>query len=214
MTDLHALTLDEILDGATLPTLTVPLCLNGELRREYEAAKGRIFERLQQEVAAEQAAAAARPAGDDRLGVKQPAPPAPGEAPAEGVDADPEQLDPEEPELQRILDEMRRYTVPFLLRALPAQRWSKLVEDNPPRTDPATGQRDPRDAEGVNVETFWPVTLRESIADPVVNEARWAKLQNVLTSAQMDKLIKAAKVLNRRDEDVPFSLSDLRSPQS
>ncbi|MFF0822411.1 hypothetical protein ACFYUR_18775 [Micromonospora haikouensis] len=173
---------DSILDQATLAETTVALCLNGRLRAEYERVKNAVDER------AAQAESSSLP-GDDRLASRGPAP------------------DPDQPELDRLVEEMRRHTVEFTLRALPRPEWTKLFADNTPRTDRQTGKRDPRDGLGVNVETFFPALVKASIVSPELTGNRWTRLYDSLSDAQFDKLATAAWNLNRVDDDVPFSLT-------
>ncbi|MFG1846776.1 hypothetical protein [Micromonospora carbonacea] len=173
---------DSILDQATLAETTVPLCLNGRLRAEYERLKTAIDER------SAQAEAGGLP-GDDRLASRGPTP------------------DPDQPELDRLAEEMRRHTVEFTLRALPRPEWTKLFADHSPRTDRQTGKRDPRDGLGVNSTTFFPELVRASIVSPELSGNRWAKLYDRISDAQFDKLATAAWNLNRADDDIPFSLT-------
>lgn len=189
--ELPAFTLDEILDGATLAEDTVSLCLNGKLRREYEAVKARIAERADLAEAAATVAAAARTPGDDRLATRDPGAAEP-------------YVDEEQGRLDELVAEMHRYMVTFVIRAVDSQRWNELVEAHPPRKDPATGRRAEVDFEGVNQKTFYPELLRLSIAEPEMTDAQHAKLRTKLTAAQVDKLSNAAKEVNRRDEDIPF----------
>lgn len=190
-----SLDFDQILDGASLPETTVSLCLNGRLRRQYEETKARIEDRQAHAEAQRMAQI-----DDTRLG-DRPYEPAP---------------DPEQGDLDRIEQEMRQYTVDFVLRGLPAQTWARLIEDHPPRKDPADKTKiDPRDLlNGVNTTTFYPALVRASIASPEIDDDRWAKLETALTDAQFDRLATAATNLNKRDEDIPFSLRGSESPRS
>lgn len=215
-----ALTYDEILEQGSRTEDIVPLCLNGKLRRQYEAVKARIEERAavreaEQDAAAlaikAQASIAARHAGeasaDDRLVSKPPA-----ELPAEEAPPAEPYVDPEQGELERLRAEMLRFTVPFVIRAVPDAEWNKLLEDHPPRRDPSDAKKtDPRDWEGVDSSTFYTALVRVSIAEPVHDDARFAKLMDLVTSAQFDRLAKVAAEVNKRDEDLPFSPGDLES---
>lgn len=216
-----ALTYDEILAQGSITEDVVPLCLNGRMRRQYEAVKARVEERTADHEAEREAArlvikakahAAARAAGeaavaDDRL-ASRPAPvPVPEDDPAEAP-----YVDEEQPELDRLLAEMMRFTVPFTIRAVPDPEWNKLLEDHPPRKDPADAKKiDPRDFEGINSATFYADLVRRSIAEPAHTDEQYARLLELVTSAQFERLIKTATEVNKRDEDLPFSLGDLES---
>ncbi|MFI2663281.1 hypothetical protein [Micromonospora carbonacea] len=180
---------DSILDQATLAETTVALCLNGRLRAEYERLKAAIDER------AVQAESGGLP-GDDRLATKAPAP------------------DPDQPELDRLADEMRRHTVEFTLRALPKPEWNALFAKHPPRVDKATGKREPKDGLGVNYDTFFPAFVRQSIVFPELSGDRWDRLYVKLSDAQFNKLANEAWDLNQVDHDVPFSPVSSQSPRN
>lgn len=179
---------DKLLAEASLPEEVVLVCLNGRLVRQYEEVKARVDAA---------AAAATLPSGDDRLGVKK-------------AKAHPEQAD-----LDRLAAEIQQKTAPFLLRAMPRDKYIELVASHPARKDKA-GAVDPRDRElGVNTDTFLPALVRGSLADPdVSDDARWERLQSVLTFRQIDVLALAGWNLNREDREVPFSPSGSPSPLS
>lgn len=211
--ELPAFTLDEILAGASLPEVTVQLCLNGKVRREYEEVKARIADRIRDEMTSKATKVTKTLAGDEdadhRLGVRRPA--ADDQDQAAG---DQWSLDPEEPLLDSLLEQMRQYTVPFVVRAMPAQDWNRLVEAHPARKDPATNKRIEADWQGVNASTFYPPLVRASIASPAMSDEQWDRVRAVLTDAQFDKLATAATDVNRKDDDIPFSLTGLPSPPS
>lgn len=215
-----ALTYDEILEQGCLTEDVVPLCLNGRLTRRYEAVAARIAERTAERTAEAEAARltaqaranfAAAKAGednpDDRLTTRPAAP---------VVEPEPDAVpyvDPEQATADRLLAEMKRFTVPFTIRAVPDPDWNSLLEANPPRRDPSDAKKlDPRDWEGVNSSTFYAALVRASIAEPAHDDARFDRLMKLLTSAQFDRLAKVAADVNKRDEDLPFSLADLESP--
>lgn len=185
---------DQILDSASLPETAVALCLNGRLRRQYEDVKARIDDR--------RAAADVRRVDgieDTRMSDRP-------------YEVDP---DPEQPELDRLEAEMRKYTVEFVLRALPSQEWSRLCEKHPPRRLKEDKTKvDPRDYGGVNQAMFYPELVRKSIVSPELSDEQWDKLDGALTNAQFDRLANAAATVNRRDEDVPFSLRGSESPRN
>jgi hypothetical protein len=218
-TNAPALTYDEILAGGSIGEDVVMLCLNGKLRRQYEAVKERIDQRTADHEAEQEAAQLAlrarrnimsarqaeTAAADDRLVTKS--------TPATDDDQDETPaayVDPEQPELDRLVEQMKRYTVPYTIRALPDQDWNRLLEAHPPRRDPADAKRlDPRDFEGVNSSTFYADLVRQSIAEPTHDDARWTRLMELVTSKQFDKLATVAAEVNKRDENLPFSLADL-----
>jgi hypothetical protein len=216
-----ALTYDEILDGGGLAEETVPLCLNGRIRRKYEDVKARVEERTADALAEREAAklvlkarrhARAAVAGenpaDDRL-VSKPAP----EPEPEDDDAEAPYVDEEQPELDRLRAEMLRWTVPFVVRAIPDEDWNLLLEQHPPRRDPSDAKKiDERDREeGVNTATFYRELIRRSIAEPEHDDAKFAKLMKLITAAQFERVKRAAARVNLRDEDLPFSPGDLES---
>lgn len=215
-----ALTYDQILDEGCTTEDTVPLCLNGRLTRRYEKVADRIAVRTAEEVqarevaklrarAAANAAAlrAEQPGADDRL-TSKPAP-----LPVDDPGNDEVYVDPEQPEADRLIAEMKRYTVVFTLRAVPDERWTALIEEHPPRRDPNDAKKvHPEDGRGVHAKTFAAALLRESVVDPVHDDERWARLMTRLTAAQKQRLQAVAEDVNTRDEDLPFSLVDLESP--
>jgi hypothetical protein len=173
---------DALLDDATLAETTIALCFNGKLRAEHARIKARIDERTA-------ARDAQKVPGDDRLATRDDAP------------------DPEQPDLDRVVEKMRPYTVEFTLRALPKPEWTDLFAEHPPRTDRQTGKRNPRDMIGVNYDTFFPALVRKSIVSPELTGERWQKLYAKLSDAQFNKLANEAWAINQTDDDVPFSPS-------
>lgn len=216
-----SLTYDEILAQGVLAEETVPLCLNGRLRRQYEDVKARVEERLADVEAEREAArlvikaranaaarvAAERAVADDRLVSPSPAEPGPDD------DAEEPYVDEEQPELDRLRAEMLRWTVPFVIRAVPDERWNELLEKHPPRKDPSDAKRpDPRDAAaGVNVDTFYREMARLSIVEPAQDDAKFARLMTLVTAAQFARLRDAIAKVNIRDDDLPFSPGDWES---
>ncbi|QKW15384.1 hypothetical protein [Verrucosispora sp. NA02020] len=178
---------DLLLDEASPRETVVPLCLNGKLRAEYEAVKARIDERA----ANADDGGGGGLDGDDRMASRTAKP----------------EPDLEQPVLDDLVEKMRAHTVPFKLRALGRQEWADLFSKYPPREDRQTGKRDPRDTMGVNATDFFPALVRASVFEPAMTPERWVKLDKVLSDAQFDKLATAAWLLNRVEEDVPFSLS-------
>jgi len=175
MTEAAPLPFDDMLADATIAEVTVPVCMAGKLRREYEdltKAKAKDAE-------------LARGAGDERLASRGPK-----------VNTGRDER------IAELLVLMRRHTYPFILRALPSREWNKLCAKYPARPDAKADQ-----ASQVNAQTFFPALVRASVVDPVMSEEQWDKLLGVLTDAQFDSIGLAAWQLNRRDEEIPFSLA-------
>jgi hypothetical protein len=216
-----ALSYDEILDAGVLAEETVPLCLNGRIRRQYEDVKRRIEGRTADWEANREAEklvlkarntiaarAVAEASADDRLVTKAPEPEADPEAAADEA-----YVDEEQPELDRLKAEMLRWTVPFVLRAVPEADWSALLEAHPPRKSPDDVKKiDLRDAEdGVDTSTFYHALIRAAIAEPPHTDDQFAKLMRLVTAAQFERLKDAAARVNLRDDNLPFSPGDLES---
>lgn len=169
---------DSILDQASLAETTLTLCLNGKLRAQYDRLRADIDERT---------ADNAPDPSDERLSTRP-------------------YVDPQQPDLDRLAEEIRKHSVEFTLRALPKPEWNDLFLKHPPRTDKQTGRRNERDRFGVNYDTFFPALVRSAIAHPELTDDRWTRLFNALSDAQFNKLANAAWDLNQVDDDVPFSL--------
>lgn len=188
---------DALLDDANLPTRTVPLCLDGKLRARHAAVIARIAERRQ---AAADAIAAAEKAAeiDNRLTTQ---------IPAAG-----DERDPEQDLADQLAAQIKANTIPFVVQALPVRQYNDLTAAHPPRVDPTTGQTDRRDYRGTNSATFWPALVHACLVSPTMTAERWAKLEPKLTDAQFERLSDAAAEVNRRDEDLPFSPTELEPP--
>lgn len=183
---------DRLIGDASLPERSVSLCLNGKLRREYEDVKERIEKRAAERDGQRTAAAAATlNEGDTRLATKAP-------------EVSAVERDPEQDRLDQLVVLMRGQMVTFLVRAMPSKEYNRLLEQCPPRKESSTGRIDPRDYQGYDSSKFVPALVRKSIVQPTMTDERWAKLDDVLTDAQFDKLFQAAAEVNRRDEDIPF----------
>lgn len=178
-------TFDQVLDEASQTEDQVELCLNGKLRREHRVLSERIAERDRQVTAAAEV--------DSRIGTKA---------------RKPDAADARLAELEEL---MREATVTFVVRALPPEEWNELWSKHPARVG-ADGKRDPRDHAGINSATFYHALSRVSIVEPEMTDERWARLLSKINDAQFDKLATAAWLVNRRDEDVPFSRAG--SPQA
>jgi hypothetical protein len=184
---------DALIEDGCLPIQPVRLCLNGKLRREYEAVKARIADRAAERDSARTVAAAAADPADTRLASPGPQTPPPAD-----------ERDPEQDRLDELVEQMRAQLVTFIVQAMPSKTYNRLIEAHPPRKEPATGRTDPRDYQGFNASTFYPELVRRSIIAPTMTDERWAKLEPLLTDAQFERLATVAADVNRRDEDLPF----------
>lgn len=179
---------DKLLEEAAPSETTVRLCLSGPLVRRYEEVKERVDARTAQ----------AATDADTRLGGRR-------------------RTDPEQDELDRLITEIQDHTATFTLRAMTRDQFIEFVAEKrfEVRRDRA-GEPHPADARmGLNSQTFVPELVRASVADPdLSDDTRWARLVEVLTAVQMERLFGAAWDLNKEDREVPFSPSGSPSPQS
>lgn len=207
-----ALSFDEILEQGSPTQETVWLCLNGELRARYDEIADRIESRRQERAAArleaeERARRNAEPGEDDRLATRP--------EPVDPVPAEDTVVDPEQPAADDLIEQMKRWTVPFVLASV-GERYNELVLENPPRRDPNDAKLiDPRDRSGFNTLKFYPALVRESLIKPEMTDERWEKLRTGparLSDRQFEQLANAAVRVNRQDYDLPFSPADLETP--
>ncbi|MCX4470446.1 hypothetical protein OOK41_09020 [Micromonospora sp. NBC_01655] len=107
--------------------------------------------------------------------------------------------------MEALREQMAAHTYQFRLRAMTRPRWHQFIGEHPPRKD--GNEIDARDrVRGVNIETFFPALVRESVIDPVLDEQEWTLLlDEALTDRQFDELASAAWDLNRGGVDIPFS---------
>lgn len=109
-------------------------------------------------------------------------------------------------QIEAVRAHMADASVPFRLRAMSRQEWTKLLRDAPPEPTPNAVQL------GLGDTQFFTTLVRRSVVDPVLNAAQWDQLlDETLTSAQFDSLAEAAWELNRGEVSVPFSRSALRA---
>ncbi len=186
-----ALTFAEKVKGAIRPQVKVPVCLNGDVREQYETVEARVVQRLAEAQQLWEAEAEAD-ADDARLST-----------PARPPFVPP--VDDEQPLLDALAAEMGRWTAMLVIRAMVPQEYDKLLEAHPPRLG-ADGQRDPRDRRGVNVDTFFPELLRHSVVEPVMDDEMFAEFLTALGTAQLTRLTNAATGVNLKDDDVPLLL--------
>jgi hypothetical protein len=192
---------DSLIEDASLPWDVVPLCLNAELRREYEEVKARIEGRAA-ERDAQATAAAAEAAGLVDVRMATPGPPS----------TDPAGRDPEQDRLDELAAKMQTQIVKVVVQALPSVKYNELIEKHPPRRNPATGRFDERDFQGFNARTFYPDLVKACIVKPTMTPERWKKFDAALTDIQFDKLANAAAGVNRNEGDIPFSPGDSEQP--
>ncbi len=100
-------------------------------------------------------------------------------------------------------------SVPFKLRALGDKKMSAFMAQHPPRPNDRTDM-----LVGYNRETMGRALLRECIYEPAMTPAQWEQVQEVLNTAEMARLDKAASALNFAEVSVPFSQAALRNRQS
>lgn len=184
---------DALLNGASLPEATVPICLDGRLVRAYEEVRTRVEARTSE--------GAGPQVGPVPLGAKgEPA------------------RDPEQDELDRLTGLVEAKSALFVVRAMSRDAFLELTArpEFKARIDLKTGEIDFRDARmRMNTATFIPGLVEASLVDPDVSvDGRWEQLRAVLTSAQMARLFAAAWDINQEDRDIPFSLSASPSPPS
>lgn len=83
-------------------------------------------------------------------------------------------------------------SVEVRLRAVPWETYGRLLGTWAPRPDY------PSDAMfGVNTLRFFPALVRASIVEPVLDDAAWAQLEEIVTDAQFNTLADAAFRLAR-----------------
>ena len=113
--------------------------------------------------------------------------------------------------MEELREEMRQHTYQFRLRAMKRPRWHAFCAEHPPRKGD-DGEILPIDrVRLVNIETFFPALVRESVVDPTLDESEWALLlDEALTDHQFGELAQAAWDLNREGVDVPFSPAAFR----
>lgn len=106
-------------------------------------------------------------------------------------------------QMAELEERMRSSTVTLRLRALPRREWKKLIEAHPPTTDVDKKI-------GINSGTFYDDLIAKCLVEPEMTGDQLARMLDVITSGQYDQLTESAWALNRRDVDVPFSLTASR----
>jgi hypothetical protein len=108
-------------------------------------------------------------------------------------------------ELDELREEMKRFTVPFMVRALPRRQFRALLAAHPPRKGD-DGKVDPADWQGVNNATYFDALIRATTVSPELDEETWQLLlDEKLSDAQYEALADAAFDISREKIDLPFS---------
>lgn len=88
----------------------------------------------------------------------------------------------------------------FRFRALPKAQWRALCDDHPPRQGNEIDQWT-----GYNRDAVLDQAVRESLIDPVFDEAAWAEFSGVLNGGEWDELRKATNKVNKGVVESPKS---------
>lgn len=135
-------------------------------------------------------------------------------------------------EVERIQEQMREATYPFVIRALPRVRFRALVKAHPPRE--VDGELDKNDANvGFNRETFFEALVKVTTVDPdmgvdvegyfnallaggssTLGDGDWPELFDKIVDSQYGDLTDAAWFVNRDEVSVPKSLVASLAKQS
>lgn len=165
----------------------VSLCLDGELFAKYEDAQDRLREaRLKQSV-------------DGRLN-----------GPVAAI----------QKEEHELFEAQRKASVTFVVRALPRSAWDALVAEHKPRKDNEYDE----DA-GFNIATIFdaamkheePTTIvRVTDSEGVVQDFKpsdWQALSDEMSRSQYVEFQNAVNMLNRGDNEIPFSHAAFKTSQ-
>lgn len=194
----------DALNSATPAHRDIQICLNGDLRTQWDAFTTQIseLEREKSELEFQLKEESEKPAADARLGVKSPT-----KARISTVAATIEQV---EGKMKALKPEIVKASITLRFVALPFLKWNELVIANPPR------EGDPNDRMwGYNTLTFYPAAMRltghaldgEEVS--TITDKQWESLEEVLTDRMMDDVAGAINLLNRQDgASIPFSLAD------
>lgn len=108
-------------------------------------------------------------------------------------------------QVRALQDKMNKATLTVTLRAMDRAPWKELQSAHPPRKDSAIDWK-----LGFNPDTFYDALIAASLVDPVLDADQLAKLLDVITAGQFDRLASAAWTLNRSDVSAPFSATASR----
>lgn len=166
----------------------ISLCLNGELRAQWDKYSSELLE-------AEAQLASEQENNSGRLS-------APSEAKSK--------IKTLEKLLIDLKPEIAKASITLRFTALPFVKWNELVIDNPPRDGDVADRM-----WGYNTLTFYPAAMRltgsavEAGKTVEITEEQWEQLEEVLTDRMMDDVAGAINVLNRQEgTSIPFSLAD------
>lgn len=97
-----------------------------------------------------------------------------------------------------VLEErIRKATTTFTMQALPRKRYRALVNEHRSKNEKDR-------ASGMDTDAFMSAVLRASVIAPVMTDARWERLESVLSTGQWEKLHANAHAVNSTEADVPF----------
>jgi len=99
--------------------------------------------------------------------------------------------------LKALEERIRKATTTFTMRALPRKKYRALVNEHRSK-----GEKDR--AAGMDTDAFMSAVLRASVVSPAMTDARWERLESVLSTGQWEKLHANAHVVNSTEADVPF----------
>lgn len=112
-------------------------------------------------------------------------------------------------EMDALVEQMDESTYTLTMEALSPDRWSELVAAHPPREDNPGDQRT-----GINLSTFYPEAIHESLVDPELDSEEVAGLLGMLSGGQFDEVTIVLWTLNRGKVDIPLSSSVWLTPES
>lgn len=165
----------ERLKAAKLAERSVQVCLRGDLAAEHDELERRLTNARAGDRAREQRGTSRR------MGEK-----------SEAVTL--------AEQLLSLRDEMADAMLDIRVRALPRVEWQRHVRENPPKPD------DEKDsAMGVDFDALMAVVTPRCIIDPVLDDEDWEQLNNVLSSADYDRILGAVWEVNRSGVDLPKS---------
>ena len=104
-------------------------------------------------------------------------------------------------QIRDLEDRMSEEMLTVRVRALPRAEWNRVMLQHPPAKDASEGDK----AMGVNFEAFMSDVMPRCIVDPDLDEDDWARLNDVLSSADYGKILDAVWAVNRSEVDVPKS---------
>lgn len=103
-------------------------------------------------------------------------------------------------QLLALRDEMADAMLDIRIRALPRVEWQRHVREHPPKPD---DEKD--EAMGIDFDALMAVVTPLCVIDPELDEEDWEQLENVLSSADYDRILGAVWEVNRSGVDLPKS---------